>query len=237
MSASNTRTADAGPTAEEVLAHLASLGNEQHRQGMARFGINTEKAFGISVTQLRKIARPLRRNHRLALDLWKSGFHEARILASIIDDPSQATSRQLDSWVRAFNSWDICDQCCTNLFVRTEFSHDKAMEWSMRTEEFIKRAGFSMMAVIAVHDKGAPDAAFAPFLERIKEESTDNRNFVRKAVNWALRQIGKRNMALRGEAIETAREIAMIDSKAARWIASDALRELQNVQDKSQKKM
>lgn len=232
MPARNTSSTGAAPSAEEVIAQLASLGNERHREGMERFGINAGTALGVSIPNVRKIARPLRGNHRLALDLWKTGIHEARILASIIDDPQQVTPRQLDSWARAFNSWDVCDQCCINLFVRTEFAHDKAMEWSFHTEEFIKRAGFAMMAAIAVHDKGAPNEAFAPFLERIKEESTDNRNFVRKAVNWALRQIGKRNRTLNAAATETAREIAMIDSKAARWIASDALREFEKLKNK-----
>lgn len=213
-------------TAEEAIAHLRSLGSERNREGMARFGINVERALGVSVTELRKFARPYRRNHRLALDLWKSGIHEARILASIVDDPAEVTERQLDSWVRAFDSWDLCDQCCLNLFVKTDFAPAKAVEWSRREEEFVKRAGFALMAALAVHRKDAPDEMFIPLLERIREESHDNRNFVRKAVNWALRQIGKRNGALKIAAVETARQIASADSKAARWIAADALREL-----------
>lgn len=213
-------------TAEEVIAHLRSLGSERNCEGMARFGINVERALGVSVTELRKLARPYRRNHRLALDLWNSGIHEARILASIVDDPAEATAHQLDSWVRAFDSWDLCDQCCLNLFVKTDFAPAKALEWSYREEEFVKRAGFALMAVLAVHRKDAPDEMFIPLLERIREESHDNRNFVRKAVNWALRQIGKRSDGLRMAAVETARQIASGDSKAARWIASDALREL-----------
>lgn len=230
MAGSKGSSAAQGPaTADEVLAHLRSIGREVNRQGMARFGINTANALGISVVELRKIARRYRRNHRLALDLWKSGVHEARILASIIDDPRQVTERQADAWVRAFDSWDVCDQCCSNLFSRTGFGSAKAMEWSCRDEEFVKRAGFVLMAALAVHDRKAPDEQFLPFLQRIREESSDNRNFVRKAVNWALRQIGKRNPFLHAAATATAREIAAIDSKAARWIAADALRELAGV--------
>ncbi len=209
-----------------IIAHLQLLGTERNRQGMARFGINVENAYGVSVTELRRIARPYRRNHPLALKLWKSGVHEARILASIVDDPRQVTAAQLDSWARVFNSWDLCDQCCSNLFVRTEHALPKALQWSRRDAEFVKRAGFVMMAALAVHDRKAPDSLFIPLLERIREESGDNRNFVRKAVNWALRQIGKRNTTLRAAAIETAQTIARLDSKAARWIAADALREL-----------
>jgi 3-methyladenine DNA glycosylase AlkD len=175
---------------------------------------------------LRGIARELGRDHHLAQELWASGIHEARILACLIDEPSLATEEQMELWVKEFDSWDLCDQCCSNLFDRTGLAFEKAVEWSGREEEFVKRAGFVLMACLAVHDKKAGDEAFLEFLPLIKREAQDSRNFVRKAVNWALRQIGKRNPNLNRAAIEAAREIQKMDSRAARWIASDALREL-----------
>jgi len=177
---------------------------------------------------LRRMAREIGRDHGLALKLWRSGIPDARILAALVDEPSRVTERQMERWVRDFDSWDVCDQVCSNLFDRTTFARSKALEWSGREEEFVKRAGFVLMAAMAVHDKKAADSVFRRFLPIIKHESTDDRNYVRKAVNWALRQIGKRNGPLHGEAVKVAREIKEIDSKAARWIASDALRELTN---------
>jgi 3-methyladenine DNA glycosylase AlkD len=165
-------------------------------------------------------------DHQLAQDLWASGIHEARILAGMIDDPKLVTEEQLEHWVVDFDSWDVCDQCCSNLFDRTPFAHKKAVEWSKRGEEFVKRGGFVLMAALAVHDKTAGDQAFEAFFPIIKREATDDRNFVKKAVNWALRNIGKRNESLNRRAIEVAEEIKQIDSRTARWIASDAIREL-----------
>jgi len=202
------------------------MGSERNREGMARFGISTETALGISVTDLRKVGREIGRDHALALALWDTGIHEARILASIVDDPKAVTEEQMERWVADFDSWDLCDQCCGNLFEKTPFAFRKVVEWAAREAEFEKRAGFSLMAYIAVHRKKAPDADFLPFLEIIKREATDERNFVKKAVNWALRQIGKRNAWLNRAAIETAQEIAAMPSRSARWIAADALREL-----------
>jgi 3-methyladenine DNA glycosylase AlkD len=193
---------------------------------MARFGINVDNALGISVTQLRKLARQIQRDHDLAEQLWTTGIHEARILASIVDLPSEVSEAQMEAWAAEFNSWDLVDQCCGNLFDKTPFAWDKATQWSRREEQFVKRAGFSLMAYLAVHDKKAPDARFERFLPIIEREASDDRNFVKKSVNWALRQIGKRNARLNEAAIRRAERIKRIDSKAARWIASDALREL-----------
>ena len=210
----------------EILERLKSLSNPEAVSGMARFGINPENAYGISIPILRKMARQIGKNHELAKQLWSSGIHEARILASMVDDPTMVTETQLERWVKGFDSWDVCDQCCSNLFDKNEFAYQKAVEWSERGEEFVKRAGFVLMAALAVHDKKADDWRFEEFFPIIKREATDGRNFVKKAVNWALRQIGKRNPTLNKIAIEVAREIRQIDSKAAQWIARDALREL-----------
>jgi len=211
---------------DDILKKLKSLSDPKAVEGMARFGINPENTFGVSIPNLRQIAKETGKDHALAQQLWASGIHEARILASMVDDPKMVTEEQLERWVKDFDSWDVCDQCCMNLFEKTQFAYQKAVEWSSNDKEFIKRTGFVLMARLAVSDKKADDKQFEPFLPIIKRESTDNRNFVKKAVNWALRQIGKRNLNLNGKAIETAEEIQEIDSKSARWIASDALREL-----------
>ncbi len=210
----------------EVLKRLKARGDPESLEGMARFGIATEKAYGVRVPELRKLARDVGTDHELALQLWDTGVHEARILASMVDDPVLVGAEQMEAWARDFDSWDLCDQCCMNLFDRTPFAWRKAMEWSTREEEFVKRAAFALMASLAVHDKEAADEEFADLLPIIRRESVDERNFVKKAVNWALRQIGKRNLVLNTKAISTAEEILEIGSKSARWIASDALREL-----------
>jgi 3-methyladenine DNA glycosylase AlkD len=210
----------------DVLDRLTALGSERNREGMARFGIRTERALGVSVTDLRKVARGIGRDHALALALWDTDIHEARVLASIVDDPKAVTEKQMERWVADFDSWDLCDQCCSNLFAKTPFAFGKAEEWAGREAEFEKRAGFALMAALAVHGKKVPDADYLPFLEIIKREATDERNFVKKAVNWALRQIGKRDAWLNQAAIETAQQIAALPSRSARWIAADALREL-----------
>jgi 3-methyladenine DNA glycosylase AlkD len=211
---------------DEILKQLKLLSNPDAVAGMARFGINPKNTFGVSIPVLRKMAKQIGKNRLLAQKLWTSGFHEARILAGMVDPPEEVTEDQMEKWVKDFDSWDVCDQVCSNLFDRTKFAHKKAIEWSKNKEEFVKRAGFVLMAALAAHDKEAEDGEFSKFLPIIKRESTDDRNFVKKAVNWALRQIGKRNLSLNRVAIKTAKEIQGIDSKAARWIASDALREL-----------
>lgn len=215
-------------TKEQVLGMLRPLGSSESKAGMARFGINTSRALGISMYDLRAAARGIAKDHALAAELWGTGIHEAMMLASFIEEPEKVSERQMESWVREFDSWDLCDQVCSSLFDKTPFAYDKAIEWSGCHEEFVKRAGFTLMACLAVHDKGASDGRFMGFLPVIRRESCDERNFVRKAVNWALRQIGKRNIRLNREAIKTAKEIRKMDSKAARWIASDATRELES---------
>jgi 3-methyladenine DNA glycosylase AlkD len=214
--------------AHDVVARLRSMGTERDRDGMARFGINVTEAAGVSVTALRGMARELPRDHELADALWATGLHEARILASMVDEPERVTARQMDAWARDFDSWDLCDQCCANLFWRTPFADGRSLVWSGRRAEFVKRAGFALMASAAVKDRSAPDERFLAYLPAIEREATDPRNFVRKAVNWALRQIGKRNLALHRAAVAAARRIARTDDRTARWVASDALRELTN---------
>jgi len=196
---------------------------------MVRFGISTcQEALGIPAPVLQKIAREIGRDHALALELWKSGVHEARCVAALIDDPKLVTGEQMERWVRDFDNWAVCDNCCGRLFDKTQLAYRKALEWSRREEEYVKRAAFSLMAVLAVHDKQAADAKFLKFLPPIQRESTDERNFVKKAVNWALRQIGKRSLDLNQAAIRRAERIRKIDSPSARWIAADALRELRS---------
>jgi 3-methyladenine DNA glycosylase AlkD len=213
-------------TAEEILKHLKETGSRKNLEGMKRFAIPAD--FGVSIPALRKIAKETGKNHGLAAALWKTGKHEARLLACFIDEPGKVTEKQMRKWAGQFDSWDLCDQCCSNLFDKTPFYGKFIFEWSKSREEFVKRAAFALIACKAVHDKQAKDAEFLKFLPLIKREAEDERNFVRKAVNWALRQIGKRNSRLRKEAIRAAQEISKIDSKAAKWIASDALRELKS---------
>ena len=215
-------------SAGTILKRLRSLANPRNVEGMARFGISPRNTLGISVNDLRRIAKEIGRDHSLAQQLWKSGVHEARILAVLIDDCRRVTEQQMERWLKDIDSWDVCDGCSYHLFDKTPFAYRKSMEWSRRKEEFVKRAAFAMMAALAVHDKEARDAKFLKFLPPIRRESTDERNFVKKAVNWALRQIGKRNVALNKAAIKTAQEIREIDSPSARWIAADALRELKS---------
>lgn len=210
----------------EIIQKIKSLANPKNVEGMARFGINPTNTYGVSVPVLRKMAREVGRDHELALALWKSGIHEARLLACFIDRPDMVTEEQMESWVKDFDSWDVCDQCCSNLFDRTPAAYQKAVAWCEREDEFARRAGFVLMACLAVHDKKADDRAFIEFLPLLKKYATDERNFVKKAVNWALRQIGKRNLNLNEMAVKTAGEIKQIDSRSARWIAGDAIREL-----------
>lgn len=213
-------------TAEEILERLRKMANPANVAGMSRYGINPENTLGISIPNLRLLAKEIGKDHSLAQDLWTSGIHEARILAAFIDDPKQVTEAQMEQWAADFDSWDVCDQVCGNLFDRTPYAYQKAVDWSSREAEFVKRSGFALMAWLPVHDKKARDEQFELFFPAIIAQSTDSRNFVRKSVNWALRNIGKRNRWLNQRAIETAQEIACIDSKTARWIANDALKEL-----------
>jgi 3-methyladenine DNA glycosylase AlkD len=211
---------------EDVLKKLQSLADPAAVEGMARFGINPENTYGVSVPALRRMAKEIGRDHILAQRLWASGIHEARLLAGLVDEPAAVTEAQMEAWAKDFDSWDIVDGSCANLFEKTPFAYQKAVAWAGRDEEYIKRAGFVLMARLAVGSKKADDRTLETFLPYIERESVDARNFVKKAVSWALRQIGKRNPALNIKAIGTARRIAQQDSASARWIAADALREL-----------
>lgn len=213
---------------QQVLDHLRSLENPTNRQGMKRFGINTEHALGISMKTLRQVARPYRKDHELAMALWESGLHEARLLAVLIDDPRQLSEEQMETWVADIRSWDLCDQACSNLFDKWPGAYHKAREWSQRDEEFVKRAGFVLMAVLSVHDKEAGDDQFIDFFEDIEREADDPRNFVKKAVNWALRAMGKRNSALNEQALQVARKLAGSQDKTPHWVGRHALRELES---------
>lgn len=195
---------------------------------MSRFGIETRSALGVTVTELRRLGRRIGRDHALAAALWESEIHEARILATMVDDPAHVTEAQMERWVSDLGSWDLCDQLCGNLFDRTPFVFDMAIRWSQREEEFVKRAGFALMASSAVHRKDVRDARFEVFLPAIRAQVSDDRNYVKKAASWALRQIGKRSVGLHRKAIATARQIERIDSRSARWIARDVLRELES---------
>jgi 3-methyladenine DNA glycosylase AlkD len=215
--------------ATEVLIALRARANPANVAGMARYGINTSRALGVPVVVIRGIARLLGRDHAMALELWDSGVHEARILATIIDEPALVTRRQMERWARDFDSWDVCDQACQNLFRFTPHAWTMAEKWASARAEFVRRAAFSLMAGLTIKAKDAPDEQFEAFLPMIVAAATDDRNMVKKAVNWALRAIGKKNAALRRKAIATAESIARLESRAARWIASDALRELRRV--------
>ena len=210
-----------------VLAELRRLANPTNVAGMARFGIDGQNLLGISVVQLRAIAKRTGRDHALAEKLWASGIFEARILAAFVAEPARLTRRQANAWAKDFQCWADCDGLCIHLFRKTPFAHDLAVAWSGRREELVKRAGFTMMATLAVHDKAASNDVFRGYLRRVQEASTDERHNVKKGVNWALRQIGKRNPILNREALRMSKRIRERDSPAARWIAGDALRELQ----------
>ncbi len=215
--------------AEEVLKQLKSLADPKAVAGMARFGINPEKTYGVSIPNLRKLAKEIGQDHHLAQQLWSSGSHEAKILASMIDDSAMVNEKQMEEWVKDFDSWDVCDQVCMNLFEKVPLAVKKIKEWSQREEEFIKRTAYALIACLAWYDKEAPDQIFIKFFPIIKHGATDERNFVKKAVNWALRNIGKRNLYLNKEAIKFAKEIqsAKWRTKSAQWIAADALKELE----------
>jgi 3-methyladenine DNA glycosylase AlkD len=227
------------PEIKQILNQLHALANTKSIPGMARFGIHTGGGrLGIAIPQLRLIAKETGKDHQLALALWDTAIPEARILASMVDDPALVTSAQSNSWVRDFNSWDLCDQVCGNLFDKTPFAWEKINEWAADESEFVRRAGYVMIACLAVHDKSASDASFTATFPIITAGATDPRNFVRKAVNWAIRNIGKRNLALNKAAITLSEKILAINDKTARWIARDALRELtcEKVQERLRKK-
>ena len=229
-------------TVGEIIKKLELLENPANIAGMARFGIVTKKAFGVSAPVLNNLAKEIKKQtegwHALALELWETGIHEARAIAYLIDEPKKVTEAQMDAWAADFDNWAICDGTCGHLFCKTEFAYSKAFEWAEREAEFVKRAGLVLPAWLAVHDKKATDERIAQFLPVLEELADDERNFIKKAVNWSLRQIGKRNLNLNRLAIESAERIRAQNTKSARWIAADALRELQSetVQNKLKSK-
>ncbi len=226
------------PTVEDVMEQLQSKAKKDQLEGMARFAIVGEQRLGVSVPDMRKIAKEIGKDHQLALDLWDTGVPEGMIVAGMIAEPGKLTERQMEAWVVDINSWDICDQVCMNLFEKSPLAEEKIYEWSQREEEFVKRTAYALIACLAWHDKKASDEAFTKYFPVIVSGATDERNFVKKAVNWALRNIGKRNQALNRAAIQVAHQIQDIDSKSARWIASNAIRELESekLQDRLRKK-
>lgn len=215
-------------TVDTVLIELKKNYNKKNIEGMARFGIKSGKAFGVNAPKVKAIAKQIGTDHELALRLWESGYLEARSIAGIIADPELVTKTLMNKWVKDFDSWAVCDGTCCYLFRKTNYAFEKIFEWADKKEEFVRRTAFSLMAYLAVHDKKRDDKEFLQFLPLIKKYSIDERNFVKKAVNWALRQIGKRSLYLNNEALKTAEEIKTLESKSARWIASDAIRELKN---------
>jgi 3-methyladenine DNA glycosylase AlkD len=226
------------PTVEEVLERLKAMADPEKVAKMAHFGMVTDARLGIRIPSLRQMAKEIGTEHELALALWESGIADARLLAAFLADPKQVTPEQMDAWAADFNSWDVCDQACCSLFDRTPYAWDKAREWAGREEEYVRRGAFALLAGLAVHDKETPDQMFIDTFPLIRAAADDPRNFVKKAVNWALRNIGKRNQALNREAIRLAEELLEMDDRAARWIARDALRELRSekVQQRLEKK-
>jgi 3-methyladenine DNA glycosylase AlkD len=228
----------------EVIEKLESLKNPKNVAGMARFGIRPKtKVYGISIPELRKIAKVIlrqaqdkKKNHELALKLWDSKTHEARILAGMIADSEKLMASQIKKWVGDFDSWDVCDQVCMNLLDKSKVAKNQISKFAKSKKEFVKRTAFALIAALAVHDKKMEDKDFIKFFPLIKKAAIDERNFVRKAVNWALRQIGKRNKKLNSRAIKLAKEIQKIKSKSAKWIANDAIRELTSKKTKNKLK-
>ena len=214
------------PSREEDLEMLAAKADPDQLAGMAKYGMTVENRLGVKVPQMRKIAKEIGKDHKLALELWETGITEAMILASMVDVPDEVTEEQMEAWVQDFDSWDVCDQVCMNLFDKTPLVWKKIHVWSDREEEFVKRAAYALIACLAVHDKGASDEVFISLIPFIKAGATDNRNYVKKAVSWALRNTGKRNPELNTIALATSRELRGIDSSSARWIGSDAIRDL-----------
>ena len=215
-------------TVRSAVAELRRRGEQQNVEGMARFGIRAKKVYGVSKPSLDALVRHIGKDHELGLKLWETGIHDARLLGMLISEPGKVTSGQMERWVRDFDNWDVCDGTCCHLFVDAKPAWEKAFAWSKRKKEFEKRAGFALAAYLAVHDKAAKDTPFRKFLKAIAREAWDERNFVRKAVNWALRNIGKRNTALNRAAITCAERIRQRGTRAGRWIAADALRELKS---------
>lgn len=211
---------------EDVLSELNALGSPENVAGMRRFGISGEIMYGVSVQDLRRLAKKIGVNHELAIELWESKVHEARILASMLDDARLVTESQINQWLVDLDSWDLCDQLCSNLLVNVQVARERIEAWISSEPEFVRRAGFALIVAISVKDKKADDATFLHYLNIVENAAPDDRNFVKKAVSWAIRQIGKRNLFLNGHAIKTAERLRISGERSNRWIASDAIREL-----------
>jgi len=212
----------------DVLTKLQAKANPKNVAGMAKFGMSVESRLGVSVPEMRKLAKEVGRDHRLAQSLWKTGIAEAQIVAALIDDPAAVTSTQMDRWVKDFDSWDVCDQACLSLFDKSPLAWQKIPVWAEREEEFVKRAAFALVAGLAWHDKQAADQRFVELFPILMKGADDGRNYVKKAVSWAIRNIGKRNRTLNKAARKLAKDIQRVDSKPARWVGADALQELQS---------
>ena len=211
----------------EALAWLKRRGTKKNRDGMARYAIVAPHVFGVSMSMIQQLGKRLGRDHALAAALWETGWYEARMLAAFVDEPDKVTAAQMDRWARDFDNWAVCDHQCFHLFDRTPHAWRKIEQWSRRREEFVKRAAFALLASVALHDKKTGDAPFLRSLVLIEAAASDERNFVKKGVSWALRGVGRRNRALNAASVDTARRLAdSPDSPAARWIGRDALREL-----------
>ena len=214
--------------AEDILSQLREKANSANLEGMKRYGMTAENRLGVSVADMRLTVKGNRKNHALALELWKTGLAEGKIVASMLDEPEKLTGSQMEEWVMGFDSWDVCDQVCMNLFEKSPLAWTKIVEWSERKETFVKRAAFALIACLAWHSKTAKDQNFLELFPLIKRGAADDRNFVKKAVNWALRNIGKRNLSLNRAATDLAKELIQMDSKSAKWVGSDAVRELES---------
>jgi 3-methyladenine DNA glycosylase AlkD len=211
---------------QAALSSLEKMSTRRDRENLARFGITATKAFGVSIANIQALARRLGRNHQLAAALWDTGWYEARLLTSFVDEPSRVTPAQMDRWCRDFDNWGICDTICFHLFDRTPHAWAKVAQWHDRRGEFVKRAAFALLASLALHDRGTGDQRFIHSLALIERAATDERNFVKKGVSWALRLIGRRNLALNAEAVTLSRRLSTSPDAAARWIGRGALREL-----------
>ena len=218
----------------EVLAWLKRRGSQRTVEGMARYGIKAKLVFGVQMGTLGSLSKRLGKDHALALELWESGWYEARLLAALVDDPQRVTRRQMNAWAASFENWADCDTACFKLFDRTPFAWEKARQWSGSPREFVKRGGFALMACLALHDKSAPDKKFLAFLSLIEKGARDGRNFVKKAVSWALRSIGRRNLGLNAAALTMARRLALSEEAAPRWVGKDSLRELSSSKVRAQ---
>jgi len=226
MAATTPASGPVGRQLDAALHALEAMSTAKDRDNLTRFGIEAPKAFGVSMANIQKVAKSTGRSHALAAALWSTGWYEARLLTSFVDDPSEVTPAQMDRWCRDFDNWGVCDTLCFNLFDRTPHAWAKITRWSGRRDEFVKRAAFALLWGLTVHDKAAGDRSFVEGLALIESAADDDRHFVKKAVNMALRAVGKRNRALHGAAMATARRLAEAPGPSARWVGKDALREL-----------